>query len=66
MKRRKRKKEMIKDILPELKHHIPFTIFGAATAIIAIFLFLFISVWIPCCISDIVFSFLFVGKANNK
>jgi hypothetical protein len=44
MKIRKRKKEMIKNILPELKHHIPFTIFGAATAIIAIFIFLFISV----------------------
>jgi hypothetical protein len=37
MKRKKRKKEMIKNILYKLKHHIPFTIFGAATAIIAIF-----------------------------
>jgi len=27
-----------------------------------IFFFLFIAVWIPCCISDIVFPLLFVGK----
>jgi len=28
----------------------------------AIFLFLFLAVWIPCCASDIVFPLLFVGK----
>ena len=27
-----------------------------------VFFFLFIAVWIPCCISDIVFPLLFVGK----
>ena len=31
---------------------------------IAIFLFLFFAVWIPCCVSDIVFPLLFVK--NNK
>lgn len=30
----------------------------------AIFLFLFFSVWIPCCISDIVFPLLFVGNSR--
>jgi len=32
---------------------------------IVIFLFLFLAVWLPCCISDIVFPLLFV-KAKNK
>lgn len=27
-----------------------------------VFLFLFLAVWVPCCISDIVFPLLFVGK----
>ncbi len=33
-------------------------------AYVAIFLFLFVAVWIPCCLSDIVFPLLFV-KANK-
>jgi hypothetical protein len=33
---------------------------------LAIFIFMFISVWIPCCVSDIVFPLLFVGESNNK
>jgi hypothetical protein len=33
--------------------------------IIAIFLFLFLAVWIPCCTSDIVFPLLFVRKIDN-
>jgi hypothetical protein len=28
----------------------------------AVFIILFIAVWIPCCVSDIVFPLLFVGK----
>ncbi len=28
----------------------------------ALFLFLFVSVWLPCCVSDIVFPLLFVGR----
>ena len=32
---------------------------------LVIFLFLFLAVWIPCCVSDIVFPLLFVGK-NKK
>ena len=31
-------------------------------ALLFIFLFLFLAVWIPCCLSDIVFPLLFVGK----
>lgn len=31
---------------------------------ITIFLFLFLAVWIPCCISDIVFPLLFVKESN--
>jgi hypothetical protein len=33
---------------------------------VAIFLFLFFAVWIPCCLSDIVFPLLFVKKANEN
>jgi len=33
--------------------------------IVAIFLFLFLAVWIPCCTSDIVFPLLFVKKGSN-
>jgi len=29
---------------------------------LVIFLFLFLAVWLPCCLSDIVFPLLFVGK----
>ncbi|MFH1395742.1 MAG: hypothetical protein ABIH09_06270 [Candidatus Omnitrophota bacterium] len=33
---------------------------------ITIFAFLFLAVWVPCCISDIVFPLLFVGKSREK
>jgi len=33
--------------------------------VVAIFLFLFLAVWIPCCVSDIIFPLLFV-KENAK
>lgn len=33
---------------------------------IIIFLFLFLAVWLPCCISDIVFPLLFVSPAGQK
>jgi len=43
-----------------------FTAFGIADNWIPllpfIFLFLFLSVWIPCCLSDIVYPLLFLGK----
>jgi len=32
---------------------------------IPIFFFLFIAVWLPCCISDIIFPLLFVGKHEH-
>ena len=32
----------------------------------AIFAFLFIAVWVPCCISDIVFPLVFVGRKPQK
>jgi hypothetical protein len=32
---------------------------------IGIFIFLFLSVWIPCCVSDIVFPLLFVKTPEN-
>ena len=32
----------------------------------AIFLFLFLAVWIPCCVSDIVFPLLFVREARRN
>ncbi len=31
-----------------------------------IFLFLFLAVWIPCCVSDIVFPLLFVKESRNE
>ncbi|NQT33339.1 MAG: hypothetical protein HQ594_06695 [Candidatus Omnitrophica bacterium] len=31
----------------------------------AVFAFLFIAVWVPCCMSDIVFPLLFVGKGDE-
>ncbi len=33
---------------------------------IIVFLFLFLAVWLPCCISDIVFPLLFVNSRNEK
>jgi hypothetical protein len=33
---------------------------------IAVFVFLFIAVWVPCCISDIVFPLLFVKEQREK
>jgi len=33
---------------------------------VTIFLFLFFAVWIPCCLSDIVFPLLFVKEQKNK
>lgn len=33
---------------------------------IAVFAFLFLAVWLPCCISDIVFPLLFVRENNKK
>lgn len=33
---------------------------------LVIFVFLFIAVWLPCCISDIVFPLLFVKDEKNK
>lgn len=32
---------------------------------LVIFLFLFLAVWLPCCISDIAFPLLFVGKKES-
>jgi hypothetical protein len=46
-----------------------FTAFGTASWIPLlplIFIFLFLAVWIPCCLSDIVFPLLFVRKAETK
>ena len=31
--------------------------------LLVVFLFLFLAVWLPCCLSDIVFPLLFVGKS---
>ena len=33
---------------------------------IVIFIFLFIAVWLPCCVSDIIFPLLFVKADNNQ
>jgi len=44
-----------------------FTAFGIADWIPLlpfIFMFLFLSVWVPCCVSDIVFPLLWVGGGN--
>jgi len=32
---------------------------------VIVFLFLFLAVWVPCCVSDIVFPLLFVNSKNN-
>ncbi|MBN2187754.1 MAG: hypothetical protein JW732_09975 [Dehalococcoidia bacterium] len=45
-----------------------FTAFGAAQwlpLLPLIFLFLFLAVWIPCCVSDIVYPHLFLGGAQH-
>jgi hypothetical protein len=45
-----------------------FTAFGVASwlpLLPLIFIFLFLSVWIPCCLSDIVFPLLFVKKKGS-
>ncbi len=34
--------------------------------VLAIFLFLFLAVWIPCCTSDIIFPFLFIPARSEK
>lgn len=49
--------------------HIIMATRGAALSwfwYIAIFLFLFFAVWIPCCLSDIVFPLLFVRKSKDQ
>lgn len=33
---------------------------------VSVFIFLFLAVWVPCCISDIVFPLLFVGIKEEK
>ncbi|NQU16732.1 MAG: hypothetical protein HQ564_01595 [Candidatus Saganbacteria bacterium] len=33
---------------------------------LAVFAFLFLAVWLPCCVSDIVFPLLFVGEHNHE
>ncbi|MHC1564599.1 MAG: hypothetical protein ACXQTF_04665, partial [Candidatus Hecatellaceae archaeon] len=46
-----------------------FTAFGVGewlSLLPAIFLFLFLSVWLPCCLSDIVFPLLFVPPAEDE
>jgi hypothetical protein len=40
--------------------------FGGGLAIAFIFIFLTLSVWIPCCVSDIVFPLLFVKEHPHK
>ena len=48
--------------------HILMAINGTISFVTAavIFVFLFLSVWMPCCFSDIVFPLLFVGEKNNN
>lgn len=44
-----------------------FTAFGVASwlpLLPFIFLFLFLAVWLPCCVSDIVYPHLFIGKED--
>lgn len=33
---------------------------------LAIYVFLFLSVWLPCCVSDIVFPLLFIGEHDHE
>ena len=35
-----------------------------ALMVLGMFLVLFIAVWVPCCVSDIVFPMLFIGKSG--
>ena len=35
-------------------------------SLVTIFIFLFLAVWIPCCVSDIVFPLLFVNKKKEE
>ena len=45
-----------------------FTAFGEAewiSLLIPVFLLLFLAVWLPCCISDIVYPLLWVGKEDK-
>ncbi|MBN1353182.1 MAG: hypothetical protein JW994_00735 [Candidatus Omnitrophica bacterium] len=48
--------------------HIMMAMSGSLNAIsyLVIFIFLFLAVWVPCCISDIVFPLLFVKDVNSK
>jgi hypothetical protein len=46
-------------ILMAAKGNIPFT------TVLVMLVFLFIAVWLPCCISDIVFPLLFVKNEKN-
>jgi len=48
--------------------HIIMALGGALNCYLylVILIFLFFSVWIPCCISDIIFPLLFVGESINK
>ena len=48
--------------------HIMMAISGVISVVIAagIFVFLFLSVWILCCFSDIIFPLLFSGKKSNS
>ena len=48
--------------------HILMALSGAISIFmyIVIFIFLFIAVWLPCCISDIVFPLLFVKTEKNN
>ena len=39
---------------------------GTPVPYFAIFIFLFIAVWLPCCFSDIVFPMLFVKKTQSQ
>ncbi|WP_413853537.1 hypothetical protein [Candidatus Ruminimicrobium bovinum] len=39
---------------------------GNSVPYFAVFIFLFIAVWLPCCFSDIVFPMLFVKNSNKK
>jgi hypothetical protein len=46
-----------------------FTAFGTATwlpLLPIIFVFLFLAVWIPCCLSDIVFPLLFIKRVASR
>lgn len=46
-----------------------FTAFGTASwvpLLPLIFVFLFLAVWLPCCLSDIAFPLLFIRKVAGK